>query len=67
MKGHSQIGVDLVDEALAAMGWDVQSFARTKATSSGWVGPAQETVEFQSCVDLLIQSMKQRRAAGRIG
>ena len=67
MKGHSQIGVDLVDEALAAMGWDVQSFARTKETSSGWVGPAQENVEFQSCVDLLVQSMKQRRAAGRIG
>jgi general secretion pathway protein A len=70
MTGRSQIQPEIVDEALSAMGWEIEVPAGSKGNVKGQ--PVQsyaapESAEFQSCVDLLIQSMKQRRATSRIG
>lgn len=68
-KGRSQLEVDLVDEALAAMGWEVRPSPRTKETWGSLLPsePAPESAELETCVDLLIQSMKKRRTVQRIG
>lgn len=70
MTAKPQITPDTVEEALAAMGWEVEGARESTAATQGTVASAYaapESVEFKSCVDLLIQSMKSRRAASRIG
>lgn len=67
--GRTQIDSHTVEEALTAMGWEIEASDR----SSGVPGPVlvspsavpENKVEFQSCVDLLIQSMKHRRVTAR--
>ncbi|MGB2589319.1 MAG: AAA family ATPase [Candidatus Acidiferrum sp.] len=70
--GRSQIDAITVEEALIAMGWEVEpaeglkvASGTTAAASVAPAPPAENRVEFQSCVDLLIQSMKHRRVAAR--
>ena len=69
MAGRRQIEPYTVDEALAAMGWEVEAPSRIVPAPPVPAGSlstfAEGKAEFQSCVDLLIQSMKQRRVAAR--
>jgi general secretion pathway protein A len=67
--GRSQIDSHTVEEALLAMGWKIEASERPKSASETPAAscpvPPENRVEFQSCVDLLIQSMKNRRIAAR--
>jgi general secretion pathway protein A len=69
MAGRRQIDPQMVDEAVLAMGWEVEVPPRSAHLSQGQANlPSvvpEPRAEFQSCVDLLIQSMKQRRVAAR--
>ncbi len=63
------IDAPAVEEALAAMGWEIERAERPKLVpqlaSVSASAPPEVGVEFHSCVDLLIQRMKQRRATAR--
>lgn len=67
--GRTQIDSHAVEEALMAMGWEVKVSDPTSNTLEPAVSPSstvsQSKVEFESCVDLLIHSMKNRRMATR--
>ena len=70
MARQPQIDEDIVEEALLAMGWEIESSQRSKRESTLVSGSApvvpEPAAEFETCVDMLIQSMKRRRVTARV-
>jgi general secretion pathway protein A len=64
-----QIDQVTVEEALVAMGWEIESSQRSKRepqlTSVSAPMVPEQAVEYETCVDMLIQSMKRRRTTAR--
>jgi general secretion pathway protein A len=67
--GRTQIDSHTVEDALTAMGWEIEVSERPKPRAEAPISSASVSPEsgvgFQSCVDLLIQSMKHRRNVAR--